>query len=488
MTVGFKSPVSSPNVNNAFASKTADNTLSGIQTLNNVGSGAAVTNVQQDINDLKVETIALDVRLDQAELDIDAIEAEQVVQNTNIATNSGRINDLETLSVTATEGVRRVTGTNLTTAAEFRMDIDGLVEDTNIDPAADYLVYFDVSQDPMLADQHKKIKPDDFISSMGPGGGTSNDKGFNYILNYGLETDLSGFVTYADAAALSAVDGTGGTPAVTIARNTTTPLAETADLLFTKDAVNRQGQGFSYDFTINRSDLNQYIQVTIDYKTSVNYVLNDVRIFIYDVTNAALIPVYERNLIPSTTGFFRAEFKANSTSLSYRLIVHVSSTSALAYTINFDNFFVGKKSDTQKVMVDAEHTSGAAVVNAGTIIFNSEIRDTHDAYNVATGRFVAPYAANYTIISKVETQAVAAALTQFISPYIQMVVPVSVTLAQSARDTSENAGSSRRYGGMVSKTIWLEQGDAIEIKSESNLPAITYQAVGFRTYLSIISE
>lgn len=40
------------NLNAAFASKTVDNTLSGIQTLDHSGSGATVADAQQAINDL----------------------------------------------------------------------------------------------------------------------------------------------------------------------------------------------------------------------------------------------------------------------------------------------------------------------------------------------------------------------------------------------------------------------------------------------------
>tara|TARA_A100001201_G_scaffold142276_1_gene140003 strand:+ start:1017 stop:1502 length:486 start_codon:yes stop_codon:yes gene_type:complete len=58
MSVSFGSAVTSSNVNNAFVSKSADSTMAGVLDLNESSSGARVTNVQQDINNLKSKTNA----------------------------------------------------------------------------------------------------------------------------------------------------------------------------------------------------------------------------------------------------------------------------------------------------------------------------------------------------------------------------------------------------------------------------------------------
>lgn len=55
MTVSYNSQLTSSNVNNAFASKSANNTLSGVLDLNESSSGDRVTNVQQKLNDLQTE-------------------------------------------------------------------------------------------------------------------------------------------------------------------------------------------------------------------------------------------------------------------------------------------------------------------------------------------------------------------------------------------------------------------------------------------------
>lgn len=56
------------------------------------------------------------------------------------------------LSVTATEGVKRTSGTDLTTAVQFKLDVDALAEDVAPDGAADFVATWDDS-----AGVHKKV-------------------------------------------------------------------------------------------------------------------------------------------------------------------------------------------------------------------------------------------------------------------------------------------------------------------------------------------
>lgn len=58
MTVAYGSVVSSANVNGAFVSKNADSTMIGVLDLNEASSGDRITNVQQEINNLKNSTNA----------------------------------------------------------------------------------------------------------------------------------------------------------------------------------------------------------------------------------------------------------------------------------------------------------------------------------------------------------------------------------------------------------------------------------------------
>jgi len=168
--------------------------------------------------------------------------------------------------------------------------------------------------------------------------------GINYLSsNPDAEADTAGWATYADAAGTSPVDGTGGSPSSTFTRSTSSPLRGTASFLWTKSAANRQSEGFSYDFTIDASDKAKVLQISFDYLVSSGtYADSDMTIWIYDVTNAALIQPAGYTIQNAAVSMSqKATFQAASNSTSYRLIVHTASTSASAYTLQFDNFSVG---------------------------------------------------------------------------------------------------------------------------------------------------
>lgn len=187
--------------------------------------------------------------------------------------------------------------------------------------------------------------------------GGSGVGGINYITNYDAETDTTGWATYADAAGTSPVDGTGGSPNVTITRTTADPLRGTGSFRITKDAANRQGQGVSYDFTIADADLAQVLEISFEYLASTNFAASsgavgsdsDITVYLYDVTNAALIAVQPKVLTtaPGIYGKYVGTFQAAANSTSYRLIFHVASTNASSYTLDLDNVYVAPPSRTQ---------------------------------------------------------------------------------------------------------------------------------------------
>lgn len=168
--------------------------------------------------------------------------------------------------------------------------------------------------------------------------------GINYI-SAKTGDSTTGWATYADAAGTSPVDGTGGSPSATWTSSSSLPLRGANSFLLTKGATNRQGDGASYDFTIDQADTARPLTISFDYRVFTGVFADaDVAVWIYDVTNAQLIQPTPYKLL-TTTGTlspgWKGEFQANSNSTSYRLILHVASTSAVAYTLQFDNFSVG---------------------------------------------------------------------------------------------------------------------------------------------------
>ncbi len=165
----------------------------------------------------------------------------------------------------------------------------------------------------------------------------------NYMKDKGhFEKNANGFASYADAAATSPVDGTGGAATVTCTRTATTPLAGEGSFLITKDGANRQGNGCSASFSIDSKDKARVLQISFDYLVaSGTYADGDQTVWLYDVTNSRLIQPAGSSLL--NVGLAQKQiltFQTSSDSTSYRLIFHTTSTSTSAYTVKIDDIQV----------------------------------------------------------------------------------------------------------------------------------------------------
>jgi len=166
----------------------------------------------------------------------------------------------------------------------------------------------------------------------------------NYILNPAAHKNTSGWATYADAAASSPVDGTGGSPTLTLTRSTSSPLRDEGSFLITTTAANLQGEGASYDFTIDSADKAKVLTFSFDYATDVTIATGDFVVYIYDVTNASLIQPAGYQLQGAVTGInykHTGSFQTASNSTSYRLIIHRAVTTATATNLKLDNIILG---------------------------------------------------------------------------------------------------------------------------------------------------
>jgi len=87
--------------NAAFASKTANNSLSGIQELANAGS-ATITNTQQTINDNIADIAALDARVAQNESDISTLQSDVAAINAGYVFEAAQdVVDTSTITINA---------------------------------------------------------------------------------------------------------------------------------------------------------------------------------------------------------------------------------------------------------------------------------------------------------------------------------------------------------------------------------------------------
>lgn len=177
--------------------------------------------------------------------------------------------------------------------------------------------------------------------------------GINHIENSDMETGVTGYTAYADAAGTTPVDGTGGSPTATVSQTTTASevLRGDASLKFAKDAANRQGEGFAVDFTISNADKAQMLTVEFEYSTSANFDYgdftdpsgdpSDIVVYIYDVDAGALVTPQLQPFTLDGSGKFKAEFQTDSANDDYRLIFHIAGTNASAWDFFIDTVQVG---------------------------------------------------------------------------------------------------------------------------------------------------
>ena len=176
------------------------------------------------------------------------------------------------------------------------------------------------------------------------------DSNKNWIKNSHFEKNVNSVSSYADSAGTAPVDGTGGSATITCTRTTSSPISGDGSLLITKDAANRQGQGCSIPFTIDRGDRASMQTIVFPYEVASGTFVagtdstnSDLVMWVYDVTNSVLIPVQGTGRFYSNSSdYFYGYFQTNSNSTSYRLIFHQALTGTSAYTTKVDNVKIFK--------------------------------------------------------------------------------------------------------------------------------------------------
>lgn len=196
----------------------------------------------------------------------------------------------------------------------------------------------------------------------------------NYIgtIRLALSNSDNGWSNYADSPAINPIDGLGGTPGSTLTQNTSSPLSGLVDFRFTKDASNRQGEGFSYGFSISNRHLAKVLQITFDCELiSGTYSSGDLRVSI--IQNPTGTPVLIEPVNTSIQlGIINqrvkviASFQSHVSITSYRLCIHVSSTSTSAYTVDFNNFRIWEPPQSIGAVITDWQSYTPTLVSFGT--------------------------------------------------------------------------------------------------------------------------
>lgn len=157
--------------------------------------------------------------------------------------------------------------------------------------------------------------------------------------NANAEVSVGDWAAYADAAAATPVDMTGGSPNTTIARNTSSPLSGAADFLITvSSGATRQGEGASLLVNVPPAYRGQILTLLIPYKTTGTISDGDFVPYAYDVTNASLIVPTVISGITGAQGRIVCTLVTSTSTASLRVGIHVArAVNTGAVTINFDD-------------------------------------------------------------------------------------------------------------------------------------------------------
>ena len=164
------------------------------------------------------------------------------------------------------------------------------------------------------------------------------------LANPGAEGTSINLAAYADAAGVSPVDMTGGSPNTTCTRTTTAPLAGIASYLMTVNSgATRQGEGCAFQtISIPLGKRGKTLTATFDYITTGTMVSGDFPIYAYQVDGAGphvLTPLgVPTASILGAQGTGQVTFTPDTDATQIRFGVHVGrSVATTAATITFDS-------------------------------------------------------------------------------------------------------------------------------------------------------
>lgn len=175
-----------------------------------------------------------------------------------------------------------------------------------------------------------------------------NNQDENYINLLTTSESLTeiGWSIYNDGSTSIPVDGLGGSTNITWNKNISSPLSGEVDIRLVKDASNRRGEGVGINFTVDNRHLAKVLQITFDTELiSGTFATHDLKVYIIqDPTGTPVViePVNTGIQLGIANQRIRhiATFQTHISVTSYRLCIHVASTSTSAYTVDFANFRV----------------------------------------------------------------------------------------------------------------------------------------------------
>lgn len=223
----------------------------------------------------------------------------------------------------------------ITVPSNTKTNLDGLTR-------KEATIVYGTDTDKLYVDNGSTLVP------VGSGGGSGinlatldSSYGTTKTDNFDAETSVGDWAAYADAAATTPADMTGGSPNTTIARNTSSPLNGTADFKITvSSGASRQGEGVSLLVYIPPAYRGKQLRLVAPYSCSAApSTAADFIPYAYDVTNSALLaPSNTVSGITGTSGILNCTFLTQSSCAQLRVGIHIARTDTSAINIQFDDF------------------------------------------------------------------------------------------------------------------------------------------------------
>lgn len=202
---------------------------------------------------------------------------------------------------------------------------------------------------------------------------------YNWVSNPRALVGVRGWNGYDDASQIP-VDGVGGTPTVTLTRNTTSPLSGKADFKFHKPATDCLGQGFAGDVVVPKGwQVGRQCEHTVLIDTTdTNYFLGDLSIYVYDMTNNVLIRP-SVVMVPKMRGPWKISWDSNPGVSNYRLLYHISGSTVAAWDVYFDEVVMGPGASSGNAKPRSQTYNEAAFLSA-------DISTTSSSFGVSWAR------------------------------------------------------------------------------------------------------
>ena len=307
-----------------------------------------------------------------------------------------------------------------------------------------------------------------------------------FISNYNFDNGtVSGWATYADAAGTTPVDGTLGSPThISISAVASTFFnGSTALQVSNSGSTSAQGEGFSFDFSLPGSLKTKVLKLEASYLVSSgtfsagsNITDSDLKIFVYDVTNATLIHPNNNKFLSASTslaGKISSTFQVPSNSTSYRLIFHVPTTNTAAWTLLFGNFSLQEQKSVGingPAIVDA--TSVTTVSTTPTQLALTSVTDNTGL--LASNSVTIKDNGYYDIYNNIQVSGTAAATTGVSYIYLNGASIRSIT--------SSTTAASQVTTCECRVVKFLKSGDVVTFYGSSSAAASSSASVGLVSY------